>query len=622
MQPAQQQEQAAVHLAVLRRGEKPRLYRLEAATLTIGRADDVGLRLDDPAVAPRHARLQPDGSGGWQVVDLGSEGGTYLDGERLTAEVVTGWAMDATVRIGPFFLRWHPLEGQGPEAEGAATPANEEAERTAGGAAIRIAVEPVEVVLERGEQVTLQVELTNQGSQVDHCIVDLHGLPREWVSTSHEFLRLVPGGRASVPVTLHPPESEETQPGEHRFRLIVTSSVQEREVAAVEGAVMIPVHAQFEATLEPPRWRHRRDGRVRVRNGGNIPLRLVVGAKDAAGQVDFGEPQRLVVTPGRVGEVVMRPEAVERPLLIREQVLPFTAVVQPREMEAREVAGEVVVPPRFTLGCLLVAGLPLLVIAVVLAGISLGLIYRELPTIGESERYDGPLGHYIREQWAEGMEIDTLTGDEGVWLVVMGDAETPLRQTWQVRTSFPAEFVAQQWEAGWAISDLSFGNGRWLLVMAQGGAALRQRWELAPAFPEAAIAAAIDAGYAVSDLAYGHGVWALVMSQGGESGKQRWQVAPEFPEEFIREQAAAGFHVSDVAHGPEGWAVVMTHSAVETQQVWQTAAVFPGDFIDLRWQEGYDISEVARGDGVWVVVMTRVPGNERRQEWQAAETLR
>jgi hypothetical protein len=52
--------------------------------ITIGRAPDSTIVLDDDYVSHRHARIAPDAQGRWIVEDLGSTNGTYLDRQRLT----------------------------------------------------------------------------------------------------------------------------------------------------------------------------------------------------------------------------------------------------------------------------------------------------------------------------------------------------------------------------------------------------------------------------------------------------------------------------------------------------------------------------------------------------------
>ncbi|MDQ1727037.1 MAG: hypothetical protein QOK14_1082, partial [Frankiaceae bacterium] len=68
-----------------------------ADAVTIGRADDSTLVLDDTYASTRHARLvQRDGQ--WYVEDLGSTNGTYLDRTRVTGPMPV--PVGVPIRIG------------------------------------------------------------------------------------------------------------------------------------------------------------------------------------------------------------------------------------------------------------------------------------------------------------------------------------------------------------------------------------------------------------------------------------------------------------------------------------------------------------------------------------------
>ncbi|MCB5163357.1 FHA domain-containing protein [Streptomyces bambusae] len=71
---------------------------LQGQTITLGRAHDSTIVLDDDYASSRHARIYPDRDGNWIVEDLGSTNGTYLDRARLT--VATPIPLGAPIRIG------------------------------------------------------------------------------------------------------------------------------------------------------------------------------------------------------------------------------------------------------------------------------------------------------------------------------------------------------------------------------------------------------------------------------------------------------------------------------------------------------------------------------------------
>ncbi|CAM5698775.1 FHA domain-containing protein FhaB/FipA [Streptomyces fumanus] len=71
---------------------------LQGQTITLGRAHDSTIVLDDDYASSRHARIYPDQGGQWIVEDLGSTNGTYLDRSRLTTP--TPIPLGAPIRIG------------------------------------------------------------------------------------------------------------------------------------------------------------------------------------------------------------------------------------------------------------------------------------------------------------------------------------------------------------------------------------------------------------------------------------------------------------------------------------------------------------------------------------------
>ncbi|GAB7032301.1 FHA domain-containing protein [Streptomyces sp. NPDC021749] len=71
---------------------------LQGQTISLGRAHDSTIVLDDDYASSRHARIYPDRDGQWIVEDLGSTNGTYMDRTRLTTP--TPIPLGAPIRIG------------------------------------------------------------------------------------------------------------------------------------------------------------------------------------------------------------------------------------------------------------------------------------------------------------------------------------------------------------------------------------------------------------------------------------------------------------------------------------------------------------------------------------------
>lgn len=71
--------------------------RLGEAPVTLGRAQDSTIVLDDDYVSSRHARLYPR-DGQWLVEDMGSTNGTYLDRQKVSAP--TPVQIGVPIRVG------------------------------------------------------------------------------------------------------------------------------------------------------------------------------------------------------------------------------------------------------------------------------------------------------------------------------------------------------------------------------------------------------------------------------------------------------------------------------------------------------------------------------------------
>src|ERR1700687_5118457 len=65
-----------------------RMHKLEKSEVVLGRSSECQFQVDDDGISRRHAKvcLGPDGL--FQVIDLGSTNGTYLNGARGDAAVL------------------------------------------------------------------------------------------------------------------------------------------------------------------------------------------------------------------------------------------------------------------------------------------------------------------------------------------------------------------------------------------------------------------------------------------------------------------------------------------------------------------------------------------------------
>jgi len=60
-----------------------RMHKLDKSEVVLGRSPECQFQVDDDGISRRHAKVCPGPDGGFQVVDLGSTNGTYVNGTRV-----------------------------------------------------------------------------------------------------------------------------------------------------------------------------------------------------------------------------------------------------------------------------------------------------------------------------------------------------------------------------------------------------------------------------------------------------------------------------------------------------------------------------------------------------------
>ena len=84
---------------VMHQGPRPQqAFSLRKNLLTLGRAEDNDIVIDDAEVSRHHARLTWQGNT-WVIEDLGSSNGTYINGQRISAPTIL--AAGSQLQLGP-----------------------------------------------------------------------------------------------------------------------------------------------------------------------------------------------------------------------------------------------------------------------------------------------------------------------------------------------------------------------------------------------------------------------------------------------------------------------------------------------------------------------------------------
>jgi ABC transport system ATP-binding/permease protein len=96
----------AVRLEICQDHGAPLEYLVGTGSVTIGRAQDNLLRLDDPQISRYHARLNCNIDHVWTIIDLGSAEKTSVNGIELLPRIPLGLENEDLIQLGNFTLRF------------------------------------------------------------------------------------------------------------------------------------------------------------------------------------------------------------------------------------------------------------------------------------------------------------------------------------------------------------------------------------------------------------------------------------------------------------------------------------------------------------------------------------
>lgn len=244
---------------------------LNRQVITIGRSESNDIVLPETSITRQHAQLERTATG-WQVRDLGSQNGTFLDGKPLLPDIPEPWESYQTLRIGPYFMQLQMGKGY-------------EFKRLPFSASAL----PDELELRAGQTAALQVAVRNDSPNVDEFTVAVERLPAGWVTVSGQPLRLRPDEQKTVKVTLHPPLAPDILLGTHRYLVVVRSQTLEKERIAIPGTVeVLPAEEGFSLNLWPQAVVGKGNVELQVRNEGLVDKSFALTSTNSENRVRFG----------------------------------------------------------------------------------------------------------------------------------------------------------------------------------------------------------------------------------------------------------------------------------------------------------------------------------------------
>jgi hypothetical protein len=345
-------------LVIAQKDHNPYSIPLDKQQLTIGRSSDSDIILDHPDVSRQHARLER-GSKGWQIIDLKSTNGSYLNNTLLLANVPEVFSGDKTLRIGPFFIHLRDAKEQVAPIRGALLPTgisqpavDDGTHLTSSTGQIGMTLRSPSVEVQPGNRVEVQVDLFNQGNLVDQFKLRINGLPPTWVSIPQAAAELMPGSTSTLTISVHPPDNSSAKAGTYPYTLTAESTAVPGESVTASGQVTNRSFERFSIDLHPSKVSHGGSSRVTIHNEGNIDGIYSLVGRDPAYDIQFtGEQGRIRIPAGGTIVQHLSLRARNRSLLGSKRTLPFEVQVRASSGSAsgnsipKTVTGQMIVQP-------------------------------------------------------------------------------------------------------------------------------------------------------------------------------------------------------------------------------------------------------------------------------------
>jgi hypothetical protein len=208
-------------------------------------------------------------------------------------------------------------------------------------------LDSTELRLDAGDEVTVPLQIRNNGAVVEGYAISVIGAPAAWATVEPASVSLYPGTATTATITFKPPRSSRVPVGAQPFGVRVVPTEHPEHTVVPEGTVEVLPFLETTAELIPRTSQGRRARhQLAVDNRGNVPVNVLVAAGTDGDRVRFRvDPVGLVIPPGEARFVKVRGRPLRRIWRGQPVTHPFTVTVTPDTSTPVELDGGYVQTP-------------------------------------------------------------------------------------------------------------------------------------------------------------------------------------------------------------------------------------------------------------------------------------
>jgi hypothetical protein len=270
-------------------------YRLNKATIAVGRSTGNDIVLDTAAVSRYHITLTFKDQ---QVFleDLDSVNGTYIDGARLTPNSPRSLRGGEEIQIGDIRLIFYPPVDESTAAFGETQTTQRVvmAQPT-----YKLELEGPDIAVAPGAHAQAVLKVENISDTADRFFIEIDGLPKGWAQADRVEMELDPAEQGQVVISLKPLRRSESSPGDHAFTVRVRAQSRPAETVDMPATLRVLAYYGFGMALGNERVENGAGFKLYVHNQGNAPLGLDIQGLDSNRALRFQLPaSQILLGPG------------------------------------------------------------------------------------------------------------------------------------------------------------------------------------------------------------------------------------------------------------------------------------------------------------------------------------
>ncbi|MFN8529539.1 MAG: FHA domain-containing protein [Anaerolineae bacterium] len=277
-------------------------FLLTDPNVSIGRSAGNMIALDVEGISRYHVSLAY-ADGATTITDLDSANGTFVDGERLKSNTPSPLMGGEEIQLGELRMVFQSFD-ESPTRPVAVT--QDDSTR-------RLEVEPgkftvdlfePEQAVSPGAHISAQLTISNTGDNSERFLVEVGGLPNDWVRVDRRELEIAPGKAGDVVINFKPRRRPDSTPGDYAVTAIVRALSSPGAEQRAHFVLRVLPYGGFGMAVEQ---RYLKTGdvfRLHIHNQGSGSLPLTIAPRDLSStsgggvNVTLSQP-RLTLTAGQ-----------------------------------------------------------------------------------------------------------------------------------------------------------------------------------------------------------------------------------------------------------------------------------------------------------------------------------